>query len=421
MTSPQNQTTPPPKVASPSGRAKEPLMSEIKVTLIGALLIAVGPVSMVLYTPALPQIVQYFGSTEALVKMTVTFYFGGFAITQLFCGPISDALGRRPVILAFMSIYLLACLMILLSTSIEVMLAARFLQGVGAAAGMAIARAIVRDVFTDARAVRIMNLMGLFIAIAPAIAPAIGGLTIEFAPWKTLFAMMAVMGVAVILITIFSMRETVERDLSRLRPRALLASYRHLLTTPYFMLASLVVAGSIGSIYMLATLLPFILMEQVGLTPTAYGFSQILQAGAFMLGALGVQQLLPRWGADALVPAGLGMVVSSCIVMTVLLIVYGPTFGTIMWPIAVYSFGMAFIMPSMLTNSLMPFPRMAGAASALTAFLQMAAGLLSNAIAALFSNPTVALGTLMPAMAFGATLCWLFWRKLPRPDVVTAI
>lgn len=420
MTSPQNRTTTPSPVAASSGSAKRPLMSEIKVSLIGALLIAVGPVSMVLYTPALPQIVEYFGTTEAMVKMTVTVYFGGFALTQLFCGPISDALGRRPVILAFMSIYLVSCLMILLSSSIEIMLAARFLQGVGAAAGMAIARAIVRDVFTDARAVRIMNLMGLFIAIAPAIAPAIGGLTIEFAPWKTLFGLMAIMGVAVILITIFSLRETIERDLSRLRPRALIASYRRLLTTPYFMLASLVVAGSIGSIYMLATLLPFILMEQVGLSPTAYGFSQILQAGAFMLGALGVQSLLPRWGADALVPAGLGMVMASCVALIALLALFGPTFGTIMWPIALYSFGIAFIMPSMLTNSLMPFPKMAGAASALTAFLQMAAGLLSNALAAMFNNPTVALGTLMPAMAFGATLCWLFWRKLPHPEVVTA-
>lgn len=415
MTSPQNQTPPTPTPAASSGRATEPLMSEIKVTLIGALLIAIGPVSMVLYTPALPQMVQYFGSTDALVKMTVTLYFGGFAITQLFCGPISDAVGRRPVVLAFMAIYLLACLMILFSSSIEVMLAARFLQGVGAAAGMAIARAIVRDVFADARAMRIMNLMGLFIAIAPAIAPAIGGLTIMVAPWKALFALMAVMGIGIIYVTIFVMRETVQRDLSRLRPGALLASYRHLLTTPYFMLASLVVAAAIGAVYMLATILPFILMEQVGLSPAAYGFSQILQAGAFIIGALAVQSLLARKGANALVPIGFGVVIAGSVGLLVLLALFGPTFLTVMGPIAVYSFGIAFIMPAMLTNSLMPFPKMAGAASALTAFLQMTAGLASSALASVFTNPTVALATIMPAMGFGATLCWYFWRKIPVP------
>lgn len=390
-------------------------MSEIKVTLIGALLIAIGPVSMVLYTPALPQIVQYFGSTDALVKMTVTLYFGGFAITQLFCGPISDAVGRRPVVLAFMMIYMLACMMILFSSSIEVMLAARFLQGVGAAAGMAIARAIVRDVFADARAMRIMNLMGLFIAIAPAIAPAIGGLTIMVAPWKTLFAIMAVMGLGIIYVTIFVLRETVQRDLSRLRPGALLASYRHLLTTPYFMLASLVVSAAIGAIYMLATILPFILMEQVGLSPAAYGFSQIFQAGAFIMGALAVQSLLSRTGPNPLVPIGFGLVFVGSAALIILLALFGPTFWTVMGPIAVYSFGIAFIMPAMLTNSLMPFPKMAGAASALTAFLQMTAGLTSSALASVFTNPTVALATIMPAMGFGATLCWYFWRKLPVP------
>lgn len=415
MTSPQNQTPPTPASAASSGGTTLPIMSEIKVTLIGALLIAVGPVSMVLYTPALPEIVQYFGTTDALVKMTVTLYFGGFAITQLFCGPISDAVGRRPVVLAFMTIYLLACAMILFSSSIEVMLAARFLQGVGAAAGMAIARAIVRDVFADARAMRIMNLMGLFIAIAPAIAPAIGGLTIEIAPWKALFAVMAAMGVAVIYVTLFMLRETVKRDLSRLRPRALIASYRSLVTNPYFMGASLIVAAAIGAVYMLATILPFILMEQVGLSPSAYGFSQILQAGAFIIGALAVQSLLARQGADALVPIGFALVVASSVALIVLLAIFGPTFGTVMGPIALYSFGIAFIMPAMLTNSLMPFPKMAGAASALTAFLQMGAGVLSSALASVFTNPTVALATIMPAMGFGATLCWYFWRKLPVP------
>ncbi|HLU15270.1 MAG TPA: multidrug effflux MFS transporter [Burkholderiaceae bacterium] len=408
--------TPTTQEADPlSSTVPAPLMSELKVTLIGALLIAVGPVSMVLYTPALPDIVRYFGTTGAMVQMTVTLYFGGFALTQLICGPISDAIGRRPVILTFMSIYLVSCIMVLLAESIEVMLAARFLQGVGAAAGMAIARAIVRDVFTDARAVRIMNLMGLFIAIAPAAAPALGGLTIEFAPWKTLFALMAIMGVGVIGVTIFSLRETITRDVSRLRPRALLASYRTLLTTPYFMLASLVVALSIGAVYMLATVLPFILMVRVGLSPTAYGLSQILQAGAYILGALAVQTLLPRRGADALVPIGLAVVIAGCIALVALIALFGPTFLTVMLPIAVYSFGIAFIMPSMLTNSLMPFPSMAGAASALTAFLQMAAGLISSALAAAFANPTVSLAVLMPAMGVASALCWLYWRRLPAP------
>lgn len=415
MTSQERRTRSTAAAASATDRVAPPMMSEMKVTLIGALLIAIGPISMVLYTPAMPLLAGYFDTTDALVKMTVTLYFAGFSIAQLICGPLSDGVGRRPVILGFMVIYLIACIMILLSPTIEIMLAARFLQGIGAAVGIAIARAIVRDVFADARSVRIMNLMGLFIAIAPAIAPAIGGLMLEVAPWKALFVIMALMGVAAMFVTVFMLRETVTRDLSRIRPRALIASYRTLLTTPYFVLASLVVAASIGAIYSLATILPFVLMQQVGLSATEYGFSQILQAGAFVVGALAVQSLLPRVGANALVPAGLAFLLSGCVGLIALLILVGPTFGTVMGPIALYSFGVAFIMPAMLTNSLMPFPKVAGAASALTAFLQMAAGLLGSGLASLFTDPSVALAVVMPAMGTAATLCWYFWRKLPHP------
>src|SRR5690606_35985444 len=155
----------------------------------------------------------------------------------------------RPVIVAFMLIYVLASVLILFTPTIELMLAARVLQGVGAAMGIAISRAIVRDVFADARSFRIMNMMGLFIAIAPAVAPTIGGLTLEVASWRVLFAMMAAMGVAAIFVAIFLLRETVVRDLSRIKPLALLHTYRALLTTPYFMLASLVVANAIGAVY----------------------------------------------------------------------------------------------------------------------------------------------------------------------------
>jgi len=390
-------------------------MSELKVTLIGALLIAVGPVSLSLYTPALPELVAYFDTTEVLVQLSVTTYFLGFALAQLICGPLSDGLGRRPVIIGFMLIYITACVAILLSHSITLLLAARALQGIGAAVGLAIARAIVRDVYSDARAFKIMNLMGVFIALAPAIAPTIGGLTLMIGPWHVLFVLMGLMGLSVILVTTFSLRETITRDISRIRPQALLQSYRILLSAPYFMLASLVVACSLGSIYALATLLPFILMNQVGLSPVTFGMSQILQAGSFVLGAMTVQNLLPRINANALVPFGLTLLMGSSLTLMGLLLSAPPTFLRVMLPIAVFSYGVAFILPSMLTNSLLPFPSRAGAASALTAFLQMTMGLCISGVASLFSNPSLGLALLFPTMASIATGCWFVWRKLPIP------
>ena len=85
-----------------------PVMTERRVTMLGALLVAVGPISMALYTPAMPEIVRAFGTTEAAVKLTLSLYFAGFAFAQLFCGPLSDGFGRRPVTNGFMLIYLAA-------------------------------------------------------------------------------------------------------------------------------------------------------------------------------------------------------------------------------------------------------------------------------------------------------------------------
>ena len=116
-------------------------MSERRVGLIGALLTAVGPISMAVFTPAMPELVHAFGTTEAAVKLTLSLYFAGFAFAQLVCGPLSDGFGRKPVIVAFMGIYLVATLVAILAPTIYVLIAARLLQGVGAAAGVAISRA----------------------------------------------------------------------------------------------------------------------------------------------------------------------------------------------------------------------------------------------------------------------------------------
>src|SRR5919197_122511 len=111
--------------------AARPTMSENRVGMIGALLSVVGPLSMSLFTPAMPEIVHAFGTTEAAIKMTLSLYFAGFAFAQLVCGPLSDGFGRKPVIYGFMTIYLVATVTALLAPSIHVLIAARILQGVG--------------------------------------------------------------------------------------------------------------------------------------------------------------------------------------------------------------------------------------------------------------------------------------------------
>ena len=400
-----------------------PVMSERRVGSIGALLTAIGPVSMALYTPAMTEIVHAFGTTEALVKMTLTLYFGGFACAQLVAGPLSDALGRRPVTFAFMAIYCAGSLWALQAPGVHALMAARFVQGVGASAGVAISRAIVRDLFQGQQSSRIMNLIGIILAVGPAAAPTIGGLVLMQAGWRAIFVVMAGLGVTVVVVTAVWLRETIVPDLSRLKPRALLGAYGEVLSNRHFLTTAGIVAGAVGALYAQATFLPFILIERVGLTPTAFGLGMLFQSGSYLLGSLVFRALMGRTSAYRLVGPGLVFIAIGSF-GNALLLVWEPSFLRVMVPVAFYAFGIAFVLPAMTTAALAPFPRIAGAASSMMGFLQMGSGLVVGSFGAFLGDPVRAMGALIPLMGATACLLYLGYRRHPHlaePEPVPAV
>lgn len=400
-------------VQSPMPR--EPMMSERKVSLLCALIVVLGPSSLVLFTPAMPELAHVFSVSEGAVKMTLISYFIGFALTQLVCGPVSDGVGRKPVLLAFVGVYIVGSFAALLAPSIETLIAARFLQGVGAAAGMAISRALVRDLFTGEASARIMNTIGMIMGLAPALAPTLGGFILEFLGWQAIFAVMLSLGIIVGVSVKLLLVETVTRDLSRIRPKALARSYSTLLRHSYFMSSTMVMAGSIGAFFTLTTVLPFVLMNRVGLTPTQFGIGLLAHSLSFFSGAVVVRSALKRVGAASLVPFGLAFIALGCLILAVALRLAEPTFILVMGPVALFVFGTAFIMPAMSTASLAAFPHMAGAASAMAGFLQIGGGLLGSLASVFFGDPVLALATVVPLMGLTAIVSWLIFRRLPEP------
>ncbi len=396
-------------------------MSELRVGLICALLVAIGPISMAAFTPAMTELVDAFDSTESMVKLTLSLYFAGFAAAQLFCGPLSDGLGRKPVTFWFMSIYLAASIAAILAPTIEFLIAARFMQGVGAAVGVAVSRAIVRDLFTSNQSARVMNFIGLVMGAGPALSPTIGGLLMGLFGWQSVFVFMIVAGAALVAVIRFAMSETVIPDLSRIRPTALFRSYATLATDPYFLSSSIVLSVGIGSIYTQATILPFILMGRIGMTAVEFGIGMLLQSVPFFVGGLVVRRLLGRFGANRLVPIGFACMLLGAALLAIILRVQEPSYINVMGPVGVSTFGMAFFMPAMSTATVAPFPHMAGAASAFSGFFQMGGGLVGGLIAALVGDPVVAMATVIPAMALIAFLSWAYWRTLPEPELARVV
>ncbi|MBS7697089.1 MULTISPECIES: multidrug effflux MFS transporter [unclassified Chelatococcus] len=380
------------------------VMTERYTAILGAFLVALGPVSLALYTPAMPTLVDELATSSAAIKLTITAYFIGYALAQLACGPLSDAYGRRPIAIGFFSLHLVGSLIALWSPSIGWLLAGRILQGTGAAAGVAISRAMVRDQFTGASSVRIMSLIGLMLAVGPALSPVLGGLTLSVFSWRALFVLMAIYAAAAIGVLLFATRETNNRpDPAMARPRQFMASYKTLLTDRAFLRAGFLLALVTGGLYTLATLLPFVLIGEVGLSPIIFGLGMMLQSGSYALGSLLTARFITYLGAERIISIGLCFTLTASLGFFIALF-HEPSFVTVMVPVMLWAFGLALTMPGATTSALANFPRIAGAAAAMVGFLQIAGGLAGSAISAFFADPYIALMTIMPVMGLLAIL-----------------
>jgi DHA1 family bicyclomycin/chloramphenicol resistance-like MFS transporter len=389
-------------------------MSERRTSIIGAFLVALGPVSMALYTPAMPELVHAFASSEAAIKMTLSLYFGGFAFAQLVSGTLSDVIGRRAATLIFMAIYLAGSLMAAFAPSIAVLLAGRLVQGIGASVGMTVARAIVRDQFTGTTAAGIMNMVGMMLALGPAVSPTLGGIALGLFGWQSIFLLMVGFALMACFIVQFFMVETVTPDRSKGRLGPILAAYGELLADGRFLSSTLVIAGAVGALYAWATMLPFVLIGQVGLTPTEFGVGMLMQSGLFFSGTVIVRLLMRRFTPQALVPAGLAFIGIASLGLAFTMHTLAPTFLSVMAPISIYAFGIAFVMPYMMTAAMAPFPHIAGTASAVMGFIQMSAGLLGGALAALVGAPALALGTIIPGFGLISIASYVWYRRTVR-------
>lgn len=400
-------------MASPDRPASEPQrMSERRTSLVGGLLVAIGPVSMALYTPAMPALVEAFGTSEATVKLTLSLYFGGFAATQLVCGPLSDAFGRRRITVLFMLLYLAGSVIAVLAPTIGWLLAARLIQGIGASVGIATARAIVRDQFTGERSARIMTTISIILAIGPALSPTIGGLALHLSGWHAIFGVMVAFGLGIIAVALAVMKETAHPDPGLIRPARLLGSYRRILGDPGFLASAFTLGGSVGTLYTLATILPFVLIGRAGLSPAEFGIGMLGQSGMFLSGSLALRLLMRNRPAQRLVGPGLALMAAGSVALVASTLVLSPSYLSIMAPIGVYAFGIAFVIPAMTTASLAPFPTIAGAASAALGFIQMSMGLLGGLASAALGDPVEAVRIVVPTLALVAIAGFFAHRRL---------
>ena len=397
-------------------------MSSRRTALVGGLMVAAGPLSISLYGPALPTIVSELGTTDAMGKLSVSVYFGAFALAQLVCGPLSDSLGRRRVTILFFLLYVLGSLVAALGPSVEFLLSGRILQGIGVSVGVALSRAMVRDQFNGSDSIRILTLINLILTVAPAIAPTLGSLVLVFGSWHLLFLLMGAYGLAVIALTTFAARET-HPPAARVpfRVGIILRNYRKLLVSPGFMIPALVLALSFGGFYGFAALLPFVLIDEIGLTTFQFAMVMLMQTGAFITGNILAGYAAKRLSGARMVRIGLVLLALAGIGFALGLRLFPPGVLPVMLPVVLWMLALAFIGPSTTAAAMASYGSIAGAAGALTGVFQVGGGFIGSTLASVaFTIASSALVTLMPIMAALAVATALFRRIAVMPAQLQA-
>jgi MFS transporter, DHA1 family, multidrug resistance protein len=345
----------------------------LALTALLALLTAVGPMSVDLYLPSLPELGRVFGASVPQVQLTLSGYLLCFAIGQIVFGPISDHVGRKPVLLAALSFYVAICLSCMFATSIEMLIALRCLQALGVAGAPVLARAIVRDLYHGVRAGRELARMGSITALAPVVAPSLGGILQSTFGWRASFLGMAALGLCAILLVIRLLPETMkQRPQEPMSLSSIVGGYGIFLRRRSFRIYLAIVATSYGGLFAWISGSSFVLQDLYGLSPLLFGLVFAAATLGYGLGTLLAARLVGRIGIDrTIVCGGIALAVGG-LAMAAAIAMGATSPAALALPMALYLCGLGLAMPQSMAGALTPFPERAGAASSLLGFLQQA-------------------------------------------------
>ncbi|MDD2691678.1 MAG: multidrug effflux MFS transporter [Simplicispira sp.] len=382
----------------------------LKMALILGLLSAIGPFAIDMYLPALPAIGQSLGAEVGAVQWSLTAFFLALGVGQLLYGPVSDMLGRKPPLYFGLGLFTLASVGCALATDIDTLVALRFVQGLGAAAGMAIPRAVVRDLHTGTEAARLMSLLMLVFSVSPILAPLAGSALIAVTGWRGVFwavALAATAGLALVFTTLSETRPASERVQSSLA--SALHAYGLLLRDRHYLGLVFIGGCAMSGFFVYLASSPFVLINHYGLTPTQYSLAFSVNAVAFigasqLTGALG-----ERFGLVRVVKAAAS---ASGAMMLVLLGYYLAGGDRLAVLIALYFIASAFmglVIPTTSVLALEQHGAIAGTASALLGTLQMLTGAAAMGVVGLFSSgqPLPMVVGMAAGALVGVALTWL--------------
>ena len=343
-----------------------------------AALVALGPLSVDMYLPAMPKMMRGLDTDIVHMHLTLSSYLTGFAVFHLACGPLADRFGRKPILTGGTLIFVVACLGCAQSTSVEELLGFRFLQGVGACVGPTLARTVTRDIFGPKRAARALSIIAMLMALGPAVAPTLGGLLLLLLPWPVIFLFLAVYGVLMILLLQVYLAESLPEKQS-LRPLSIGRNYMQLITDPSYLLVTIASALIYSALLAYLSSASFVYIEMLGVPVQYFGFIFLSTVAGYIVGSGVSARVTYYFDSQQTMVFGALLCLLTTSSMWAGASLFPDSIWVLMLPMTAYAIGMGMVLPHAMAIALAPFPHIAGTASALLGFLQMGLSALGTA------------------------------------------
>jgi len=415
-----NELRAPPPAAATTRAISEPRRTWSFAALLASLSM-LAPFAIDAYLPAFPAIAQEFNAAPLAVQQTLSAYLGSYAFMMLWHGALSDALGRRPVVLANLAIYAFATLGCAIAGNIESLWLFRVVQGLCAGAGLVIGRAIVRDRFQGHEAQRLMSQMTLVFGIAPAVAPVLGGLMLNVFGWRAIFWMLLALVAAVFAWAALRLPETLPRAARQpLHPRALWRNYRTVLFTVDFALLASMLALNFAGFFIYIAGAPGFLIDLLGITTWGFAWLFVPMIGGIMLGAILSGRFAGRRSPQWTVRAGYALIFAGVALNLLICLALPPGVAWNVLPIFVFGIGSALVTPSATLLMLDLFPTMRGMASSLQGFVHFAlSAVVAGTIAPFLVRSLSALALGMAVAAVASFSLWLVYQRRARAQLAS--
>ena len=387
------------------------------LAMLLALLGMLGPFSIDTYIPAFAGITQSLGATPVQMQQTLSAYLFGFAFMSLFHGALSDSVGRRPVVLWGIAVFTLASAGCALSQSIEQLVFFRALQGLSSGAGVVVARAIVRDMFAPAQAQKVMSQITIYFGVAPAIAPIVGGWLLMHLGWHSIFWFLTGVGIVLWAANFKYLPETLHTSQRQsFKVKHLMRGYWQLGSSPRFLLLALASGVPFNGMFLYVMSAPTFLSEHLHLAPTEFFWLFVLTISGIMSGAWLSGRLAGKIAPKKQIRHGFVIMLSVSSLNLLANVLFPAHVSWALFPIALFAFGWALMVPVVTLLVLDLYPERRGMASSLQAFVGSSAnGLVAGVLAPLVMHSTVRLATAsLLLMCIGLSAWTYLHRRWPE-------